>query len=95
VDDHRVGAWLADAVDPSNGREAFHTYVRQSSVLLAPREAGVNSVSRSLPWMLACGGTDGRSCRLARGARGHPRREISPLALLPDNHLSNLPRRTL
>jgi len=43
--------WLADTLDPGDAPEAFHTYVRQASVLLAPREAGYNSVSRWLPWM--------------------------------------------
>ena len=32
--------WLADTLDPCDGQEAFDTYVRQHSVLLAPGEAG-------------------------------------------------------
>ena len=45
--------WLADILDPGDGQRAFHTYVRQGSVLLGPAEAGCNSVPRWLPWMSA------------------------------------------
>jgi len=43
--------WLADTLDPEDGHEAFHTYVRQDSVLLRPGEAGVNVVGRWRAWL--------------------------------------------
>lgn len=42
--------WLADTLDPEHGYEAFHTYVRQNSVLLRRGEAGANVVQRWRPW---------------------------------------------
>jgi TniQ len=75
--------WLADTLDPSDGQEAFHTYVRQSSVLLAPREAGVNSVPRWLPWMSVRGRewrTERRACPQCAAIPG---RGTSLLAALP------------
>ncbi len=43
--------WLADTLDAGYGTEAFHTFVRQDSVLLLPGEDGVNAVGRWLPWL--------------------------------------------
>lgn len=43
--------WLADTLDPYDGQDAFHTYVRQDSVLLRPTEAGRNVVPHWLPWL--------------------------------------------
>ena len=43
--------WLADSLDPADGPEAFATYVRQGSVLLAPGEARAGKVGAWLAWL--------------------------------------------
>jgi hypothetical protein len=45
--------WLADTLEPYDGQEAFDSYVRQHSVLLAPGEAGRNTVPHWVPWIRA------------------------------------------
>lgn len=45
--------WLADTLEPYDGQEAFDSYVRQDSVLLAPGEAGRNTVPHWVPWIRA------------------------------------------
>jgi TniQ len=45
--------WLADTLDPYDGQEAFDSYVRQDSVLLAPGEAGRSTVPHWVPWIRA------------------------------------------
>lgn len=75
--------WLADTLDPRDGQEAFDTYVRQDSVLLAPGEAGRSTVSRWLPWMPVRDKqwrTDPRACPACAAASG---RGTSLLAALP------------
>jgi hypothetical protein len=42
--------WLLDTLD-DGGQEAFDTYVRQHSVLLAPGKAGRSAVPRWRPWL--------------------------------------------
>ena len=75
--------WLADTLDPRDGQEAFDTYVRQDSVLLAPGEAGRSTVPRWLPWMPVRDKqwrTDPRACPACAAASG---RGTSLLAALP------------
>jgi hypothetical protein len=43
--------WLLDALDPFGGPEAFHTYVRQDSVLPAPGRASRNHIEDWRPWL--------------------------------------------
>jgi hypothetical protein len=43
--------WLADTLEPHDGQEAFHNYVRRGPVLLAPGEAGRSSAPHWVPWI--------------------------------------------
>ena len=67
--------WLADTLDPYDGQEAFDSYVRQDSVLLAPGEAGRSTVPHWVPWIRSHEKewrTEVRACpaRMASGTPG-------------------------
>ena len=75
--------WLAGTLEPYDGQEAFDSYVRQDSVLLAPGEAGRNTVPLWVPWIRAHKQewrTEARACPacMASGSPG-----ASLIAMLP------------
>jgi hypothetical protein len=75
--------WLAGTLEPYDGQEAFDSYVRQDSVLLAPGEAGRNTVPHWVPWIRAHGQewrTEARVCPACM-ASGNP--GASLIAALP------------
>jgi hypothetical protein len=75
--------WLAGTLEPYDGQEAFDSYVRQDSVLLAPGEAGRNTVPHWVPWIRAHERewrTEARACPACM-ASGNP--GASLIAALP------------
>lgn len=75
--------WLAATLDPDHGQDAFHAYVRQDSVLLAPGEAGRSAVPRWLPWMPVRDHEWRTARRGCRACAAVPGRGASLLAALP------------
>ncbi len=75
--------WLADTLDPTEGQEAFDTYVRQHSVLLAPGEAGRSTVPHWLPWIPAHGQQWRTDLLACPACAADPARGTSLLAMLP------------
>jgi len=75
--------WLADTLDPCDGQEAFDTYVRQDSVLLAPGEAGRSTVPRWLPWIPVRDQQWRTGLRACPACAADPDRGTSLLAALP------------
>jgi hypothetical protein len=75
--------WLADTLDPCDGQEAFDTYVRQHSVLLAPGEAGRSTVPHWLPWIPAHGQQWRTDLLACPACAADPDRGTSLLAMLP------------
>jgi len=75
--------WLAGTLDSCDGQEAFDAYVRQHSVLLAPREAGPSTVPHWLPW-IPVHDRQWRTDQLAcPECAADPARGTSLLAMLP------------
>jgi hypothetical protein len=75
--------WLADTLDPCDGQEAFDTYVRQDSVLLAPGEAGRSPVPHWLPWIPVRDQQWRIDLVACPACAGDPARGTSLLAMLP------------
>jgi hypothetical protein len=75
--------WLAGTLDPCDGQEAFDTYVRQDSVLLAPGEAGRSTVPHWLPWMPVRDQRWRTGLRACPACAASPDRGTSLLAALP------------
>ncbi len=75
--------WLADTLDPCDGQEAFDTYVRQDSVLLAPGEAGRSPVPHRLPWIPVRDQQWRIDLVACPACPGDPARGTSLLAMLP------------
>jgi TniQ len=75
--------WLAGSLDPYDGQEAFDSYVRQHSVLLAPGEAGRNLVEQWVPWIRAHDQEWRTELRACPACAADPARGTSLLAMLP------------
>jgi len=75
--------WLADTLDPCVGQEAFDTYVRQDSVLLAPGEAGRSTAPHWLPWIPVRDQQWRTDLRACPACAADPDRGTSLLAALP------------
>lgn len=75
--------WLAGTLDPYDGQEAFDSYVRQDSVLLAPGEAGSNAVPHWVPWIRVHDEEWRTELRVCPACFADPARGTSLLAMLP------------